>query len=377
MNPSRAPKALLYLLAPAIAGCVASDPLDDLEDPEFRTSEVAEFEPLEVQHLPFDPAEPEPGPVPEPEPEPHGEPIGLEDLVGMPYEEAQSMFFPWIAHYAMDPVPTAGTYNAPEIASSHDGWPVHALQWKAYHESQSFFDIALASLQVITQGIGEYVHAADATHLNNFEASPVFTSDPRGDWQTMLIPDPAVGLTYAALLMHYWDTPVYVDASHNYYTTDPTHAGTVSHTIALQQLTFMFFSTTNLHHACGLTLGAQPAAALNQALNCNHAGILIGDQVSLWNNFFYTCNPCGNSIDFDPNTSLSPASLRDAWIQSWNSPGRIVFDPPDEATEEDLQGLLVLAEALADQILIPDDEGILVPLREGLSEGEEPSRPRG
>jgi len=69
---------------------------------------------------------------------------------------------------------------------------------------------------------------------------------------------------------------------------------------------------------------------------------------------------------------LAPNDLTLAWWSSLGSRGQIVFDPPADATEEDLEGLAVLASALAEQILVEDPEGYLMLMVDVVAEGELP-----
>lgn len=339
MTKCRAPKAFSLLSLLAVSGCVADDPLDDLEL-EFRTTDAIPYEPLPAQPLPFDP---------EPEPEPDPDPIGAEQLVGMHIEELHALQ-PFTVTYQMDPLPSAAfPYGAAQVAAPEDGWPIHALQWKAYHENMPLFDLPLATqLVTMTSGWGEGVDYYDEAYLDYVESTSVFPWDPNGEWQTEVFSGNtgvAVGLAYAALVMHYWDTPVYLDAA-----MPAASQWSGLHTIGLQQLELSIPSAPDLLSACGLQPSDPPSMALSTVVTCQHGATLTNDQVSMWYD-------SGSIPGYQPNVSFHPGLLQYAWDLGT---GRIVFDPPSDVTEEDLEGLHVLAEALAEQLLIPNEDDILV-----------------
>jgi len=275
-------------------------------------------------------------------------------MIGLTLEEVLSSHPSAVVTYAMDPLPSGATpYSAPQIAAYDSGWPAHALQWKDYLTNQSFsFDISAAQAAIMSAfGLGLNVHAINAGSLNTIEAAgAVFSSDPPGTWMEARFTDPATTFAYAALVMHFWDSPVYLDATHNY-----PSGGNFSHAIALQELEFTLPSAPDLLAACGL-----------------HGAVLTDDRVSLWNDNLCIGCPGSNYLPYDPYRVLAPNDLTLAWWSSLGSRGQIVFDPPAEATEEDLEGLAVLASALAEQILVEDPEGYLMLMVDVVPEGELP-----
>jgi hypothetical protein len=332
-------------------GCISSD--DEL----LRAFEDAdELEP-----------EPEPDPKPEPDPEPDPDPIRADKLEGLHIKQL-AQFSPFNVTYEMFPYPSANhPFTGPEIDHVR-GWPVHALQWKDYASGGAFaFDIAGAWTEVnAIPGLPYEVEAADASHLNDLEAGGVvFSADPNGTWMEANFSDPSVGLAYAALVMHFWKSPVYVSALHSY----PPYGTTRSHAIALQRLEFTIPSAPDLLTACGLPANATAATALNTIPNCNHGAVLLADEVSLWNELLLSVPSNPTHASYDPDVNLAPADLITAW---WNGniQGQIVFDPPADATDEDFAGLAVLAEALRDQLLVADDGGYLMLVDEYVAELE-------
>ncbi|MEX1366109.1 MAG: hypothetical protein AB1Z98_23490 [Nannocystaceae bacterium] len=350
-------------LAAGLPACDSSDELDELELHE-RTSEGAmPFEPQAFPH--------EPSPF-EPEPEPEPEPVDAHALVGLTLEEVLAGS-PWTVVYEMDAPPSVThPYGALAIADPDHGWPAHALQWKDYVAGPSYgFDMSAAASAIAgVFGLGYYVSPLDPVSLNAFEGGGVvFSGDPPGDWMQAQFNDPAVGLVYAAMVMHLWGSPVYVDATHNYPVGSGAH-GSYSHTIGLQRLEFTLTSAPDLLTACGLPINATPAAALSVVPTCSHGAILTGDRVSLWNDFGCSSCPGANYVPYDADVAMVPGELVTAWWLSLGNQGQLVFDPPAEATEEDLEGLAVLAEALAEQVLVESDDGTLVLMRDYVAELE-------
>ncbi len=278
-------------------------------------------------------------------------PMDISQLTGMSVIELQALPTVATVQYQMSPLPSAATFNHPTIARPFKGWPVHALQWKDYVSTPSF-DINVAAAEVSSFGnFGYSVYAFDSDLLDDLEAnSAVFASDPSGVWQEEIFTDPAEGLVFAALVMHYWGSPVYKGVQHS---ADPV-ATVITHSIALEMLEFDIPTAADLHAACGLSSNVAPAVALTTIPTCNHGAVLTANQVSLWNE-----TPLSGS--YIANTSIPPLALATAYSVFSGDP--LVFDPPGEVTVEDIEALRVLATALADQVLIPDADGILVPLR--------------
>ena len=343
------PLALLPTLAVGLVAC------DDTEAPdELR------FESLEPAR------EPRPDPDPEPDPDPDPPWRDAYELTGK--HIADLGFLPVVVEH-MDPLPSPTTpYTDPAIAEYDRGWPIHALQWKDHATGNALqFDVADAVAAVAAfPYLGLYVKSIDAARINDIEEgnAPVttqpFSQDPNGVWMETQIYDPAIGLAYAALVMHYWKSPVYLDATHNYL-NDPVITDSFSHTIALELLEFTTGGATDILAACGFPSGASPSYALSNAPNCSSALILSDDLVSLWNDSLCFCS---GWVPYVADVSLSPNELTTAWIGSLGWRGQMVFDPPADASEEDLAGLEILAEALADQIMIPDADGYLVRVRD-------------
>lgn len=343
-------------LMTSLVGGLTSMGCTELDDEQLRSFEDAEQ------------LDPEPEPDPDPEPDPNPEPIPADHLVGLHIKELEQ-FSTSTVTYEMHPYPSVNhPFTAPEIDDDNKGWPVHALQWKDYVSGGAFaFDIAAASAGVSgIPGLGTDVEAVDATHLNGLEANGlVFSADPNGTWMQANFSDPAVGLAYAALVMHFWNSPVYVSGRYHY----PPYGTTMSHVIALQRLEFTLASAPDLLAACGLPANATAATALTTIPSCNHGAILAADEVSLWNQLLLSSPSNPTHAQYDPQVNLDPTDLIGAW---WNGDvqGQIVFDPPGSASKKDLAGLAVLAAALRDQLLVADGDGYLMMIDDYVAELE-------
>ncbi len=357
MKCTAAPTKILLLAValPVIGtGSFACDDREGFADPEMRSFAEA---------LP-----PEREPLPDPDPEPTSSEAA--QWVGYTEEDFNAAS-PWVVVYEMFPLPSVGTpYSGPEIADPNHGWPVHALQWKTYlHGSWSGVAAAYAAVSAIS-GLGRHVSGADEASLDAIEAGgAVFTGNPNGTWMEVQFNDPATTFVYAALVMQYWNSPVYLDATHNYPVGSSAY-GSYSHSIALERIELTLQNAPDLLTSCGLPAGAPASVALTTVVNCNHAALLTDNLVSLWNDRLCIGCPGTNYVPYDPDVSLSTFDLVTAWWASLGNRGQIVFDPPEEATEEDLLGLAVLAEALADQLLVEGLNGELVLVRDVVVEPE-------
>lgn len=299
------------------------------------------------ERTPHEPLEPSPPPV---------EPVGIEDLVGLPYEEVLQA---GVATVSYEMSHRNANFSAPEISEPRRGWPVYALQWKdhASGNAHSFDASEVMDLQVYTtyfSGFSNEVSAGDEVYLNDLEAtSTVFSSDPAGTWMYAHFPNKAEGFVFAALVMHYWHSPVFFESG----ALDAASSNYLWH-VVMEELTFTIPSAANLHAACGLPTSAAPSVALSMVPTCNHGAILDSGVVTQW------MQPLGSPV-YLPNLTRTGGFLGTAYDTTWSGVnGELIFDPPAEATTEDLMGLFVLAEALAPQVLVADGSGLLVPLSE-------------
>ena len=346
--------ALALVLAVNATGCTD---LEADDDDQFRDS-FAQLDP-----------EPEPKqPPPDPHPTPSPDPISAEHLVGKHIEDVLATSS-WVDSYTMSPYPSASTpFNVG--ADPWYEWPLHAMEWKDYASGQSYqFDFAAAEAAVDNSPsyIGTSVHAGDIVELDDMlTQGVVFHNYPGGQWMEATFTDPAEGLVFAALVMHFWRTPVYSAAEHFDH---QTNGSVMSHTVALQQLEFTLVSAPDIFAACGLSKAtATTTTSLGVVPYCDHATILTGDEVSLWNSIW---GAPSSWTPYQANVQLAASDLIAAYNNNYmGEQGQLVFDPPSEANEEDLAGLAVLAEALADQTLVADADGTLVMLRDYLGQPE-------
>lgn len=309
---------------------------------------------------PISPKHPEPGPGDDPDPDPDPPPVPAEKLEGLHIKQLAGLFD--TVSYEMSFRPSSHTYAGPEIEDGREGWPAHGMQWKSYEHGDSV-NLAVASTSIAADpnDFGQSVLPGDAGHMNDLEAvgSGVFTdivglpTDPHGSWLETSIPGSAQAFAYAALVMHFWRSPVYLGGSHLFL--EPALQGNISETIALQQLSFDVPTGTDLLSTCGIPSGLSPAASLGLVLNCNQGFTLNGGETSTWNGFLYYNVP----VEFVPNYTMDAATLIAAH-QSALATRHMVFDPPEEATDEDLLAIRVMSEALAGQMMLVDEDGILI-----------------
>ncbi|MEM7153708.1 MAG: hypothetical protein AAF799_12750 [Myxococcota bacterium] len=359
--------ALLAALPTLSVTSVACDSGEEADDLEMRILEARQ--------------ERMPAPTPEPEPEP--EPVTPEALIGLSLEEAESMLA-WNVIYEMDRLPSAVLpYTAAPIQNLSKGWYAHAMQWKEY-STRSFVGNVLGSTVYALdlnaafsymQGNGLYhwsVGTQSEVRANALEAgptswngAPIFNADPPGTWMFHNEPDPAKGLVYAALVMHYWGSPVYHNAS--YVQSSAYNAeGSIIRTIALEELEFML-NAPDLLSACLLPQSTSPSVALSTVPNCaGSTAVLHDDIVATWN---ISTPWTANFVPYEEAISLDPAHLIQAWNHS-STLGNLVFDPPADATDEDFAALDMIAEAMKDQVLIEDESGTLVRLSDYAAEME-------
>ncbi|MGH1342075.1 MAG: hypothetical protein ACRBN8_11015 [Nannocystales bacterium] len=295
--------------------------------------------------------------------DPDLDPIDASELVGLTIEDLHAMSFNYDT-YVMSERPTSITYTAPQIASVRNGgWPLHALQWKDYLTSTpqtSTFDIPAATAAISASQDFHSVEVDSAPALNALEAGVAFTGpDPAGDWMYINISSPAVAFAYAALVMHHWGSPVYVAGWLQHPAGSPNRVSR----IALQELTFQLPpSVVDLFDSCGLLSTDPPSVALAAPPICANAMVLHHDEVTTWQESQWGT---GAYTPFLPNYFLDPVVLASAMTTVGPVlQGNVVFDPPDEVTEEELEGVLVLAEALSEQLLIEGEDGRLVLLKE-------------
>ena len=340
-RPTATPLLLALAITANLAAC--SDVEDDVT---FRDSDVLDEIDPDLQ----------------PDPEPQPDPVKAEALVGMHIDDFHTISA-FVDSYEMFPYPSAAyPFNA--AADLWYEWPLHAMEWKDHASGYAHnFDLAAAEAAVDNSptNLGFSVKPGDIIELDGMEAGGVvFSSDPSGTWMQANFTDPAQGLVFAALVMHHWKTPVYSASEHFDH---QTNGSVMSHAVALQRLQFTLVSAPNLFAACGLDKQtATPTDSLGNVPYCNHGAVLTGDQVSLWNSIW---GAPGSWTPYEANVNLTPNDLVAAYNNNYmGMQGQLVFDPPGDASQEDIAGLAVLAHELADQTLVEGDDGYLVMLRD-------------
>jgi hypothetical protein len=254
-------------------------------------------------------------------------------------------------------------YSASEI-DTHHGWAVHAMQWKQHHAQVWWADLAVAR-----QNAPGFPDCSDVPLLEQLEstAAPVVfrdisgvAVDPPGDWMCTSTSDPATAAIYAALVMHYWKSPVYVP-----WEGDDSAYGGFSYNLdaVWQLLRFNFLGHVDLHDYCGLSPADPPSAVLAavQGGQCATTGIpLVTAEISAWSDLFL-CN-CPQQFYFE-DYWVPGAHLLSGYGNSYAQADDLVFDPPG-ASREDLVALWEASTILARHVLVEGDAGLLIPLSE-------------
>ncbi|MEL6343797.1 MAG: hypothetical protein AAFV53_11740 [Myxococcota bacterium] len=134
---------------------------------------------------------------------------------------------------------TCRTYMMDEYAQSYvtshiddaGDWGHHALEWKGNRLKRADVgaDYFPAQAELNSPPIWD-VECSDATTLNNLEKPTTFIyedssgspTDPYGDWICVTDNDAKTGAIVAALGIHYWGSPSYLDV-HGYDNTNMTY----------------------------------------------------------------------------------------------------------------------------------------------------------
>lgn len=243
------------------------------------------------------------------------------------------------------------------------GWSRYAALWKA------FVDQNVGSVDVLSAYVGSnHDILLGAEHPLNTHESLHFTGiwgthyDPVGVWMSVDIDDSLTGLAYAAIVMHYWHSPVFFSGK-----WEPplflAPSGAWYQELALEQIDFYSPTHTSLHDACGISPTASATDALSQIQSCNFGGLSVTRGiVTAWLGDYSPMN----SPALLHHATISGSDLHAAYAAGYHwgpsSPsgrvGELIFDPPPEADEEEIAAVLNLAEFVADEIRaqVPEEE---------------------
>jgi hypothetical protein len=257
-------------------------------------------------------------------------------------------------------------YKTDGINSHQNMWALHALQWKAYvHETVaggSFNEGLISQAELDSQAYPLTVASEScnvrANFLNDLESRPnVYTSntgapvDPNGSWLCVDESDLAFvnvnpsleGAIIAALNMHFWKTPTYVDIS----------GGGFCHAVAPAQCSI------EQTHATKAVIGKVTLCTKHDDPNTPPPPpptTVCGWNSASWSNLIDISDDCENNIDLYSVTfsffsdfgeyfnqdlyTSSPA----VWASIYGPPSTLVFDPPPGVTNEDIQNLVEAAD---------------------------------
>jgi hypothetical protein len=257
----------------------------------------------------------------------------------------------FFAHYSMN---AAGANYNDYLLQVVGGWARYAGQWKSYVDPL----VGTVDLFCTYAGGGFRPLLGAEVTLDHHEAT-CFTDlwgtqyDPNGTWMSADIDDPLTGLAFAALVMHYWGSPVFF--SGDWRPTWYAPAGSWYHQIALEQLTFQIPGAPDLHSACGISPNTPAVPALADIQSCNLHGVTIeAGVVSAW---LGDLSPI-TAPSYLHHVNISGGDLLNAYAAGFNwtlnNPsgrvGELVFDPPAEAGPEEIAAVLSLAQFMADEL---------------------------
>ncbi|PRQ04987.1 hypothetical protein [Enhygromyxa salina] len=235
------------------------------------------------------------------------------------------------------------------------GWSRYAALWK------SFIDANVGSVHVAhcyggnnlrpLLGAEQSLESHEANFFTDIWGDPY---DPNGTWMSADINDPLTGLAFAAIVMHYWQSPVF-------FTGDwapplsIAPSGSWYSDIALESIRFRSNTHSSLHAACGISSTVSASTALSQIQGCSFAGLSVEDAVvTAWLGDY---SP-SNAPVLLHHQSINAGDLLGAYARGFsyshgNSSGRVgelVFDPPPEADPEEVAAVYALAEFIAAEI---------------------------
>ena len=252
-------------------------------------------------------------------------------------------------------------YKTDGINSEPNMWALHALQWKAYvHEAVdggSFNEGLISQAELDSQAYPLTVPTESCTvradFLNDLESRPnVYTSntgapvDPNGSWTCVDESDlssdnPSVeAAIIAALNMHFWKTPTYVDTDTEFLWNKYTRVKAAIGKVTL----------CTKHY----NQNAPPPPPPTTVCGWNNAN---------WSDLIDISDDCEDNIDlysisigsfglvryplWDPyGVYYKQWYLNDASWESWfgPNPSTLVFDPPAGTTKEDIHNLVEAAK---------------------------------
>ncbi|MEM7155267.1 MAG: hypothetical protein AAF799_20635 [Myxococcota bacterium] len=232
-------------------------------------------------------------------------------------------------------------------------WDHYGYKWKSLHDtnvgavlhgSQALHSLPYTPRAGVESGLNvNETHAYTNTMGGQYDAA--------GSWHSRDIDDPMTGLVFAALVMHYFDSPVLLSGAW----TPPkavAPSGTWYQTIALESLVFEVPGASSLHAACGLNPAATPVQAAASLSSCNlSSGKLVSATASLW----VGANSPSGAPDFMMHRPLSGAALLDAYAAGFSygptnpsgQGGEMVFSAPDNVTPQDIAALVTMAGVIA------------------------------
>jgi hypothetical protein len=296
-------------------------------------------------------------PIPAPSPTTPPSPANPIELAILDDDEDPPDLPSWCESFSMSEFDR--DYKTDGINSHPDMWALHALQWKAYvHETVdggSFNEGLISQDELNSQAYpltSEYQSCTvRADFLNDLESRPnVYTSntgapvDPNGSWTCVDESDlssdnPSLeGAIIAALNMHFWKTPTYVDIKDTFFTWYTTKAVIEKVTLCTKH------DDPN----------SPPPPPPTTVCGWNNAN---------WSDLIDISDDCEDNIDLHSVTFSfftevkDPDPFRggyfkqnfymdhpDSWEWIYGAPSTLIFDPPAGTTKEDIHNLVEAAK---------------------------------
>jgi hypothetical protein len=277
--------------------------------------------------------------------------VALMQRMKQPFEPPHSA----LVTYSMSASGANYNHSGMEIS-----WERYAAQWKAYIDTQ------VGSVDLAQCYNANSLPLLGAENQLNYNEAHLFTNtsgslyDPVGTWMSEDIDDPMTGFAFAAMVMHYWHSPVFFTGAWE-PSVQQAPAGSWFGEIALERLTFDVPTAPDLHSACGISPNAPAVQALAAIQSCDLTGVTLdGAVVTVWEGLFSTgptmlhhAPITGTELVAAYLAGLSlPPGYHVQYPNGWSGGrvGELIFDPPAEASEEEIAAVRALADVLADEL---------------------------
>lgn len=240
-------------------------------------------------------------------------------------------------------------YETSDIDSSYMKWGLHALQWKGYNHISAggTFDAWLAnSLGPPSGNWPDSVKCVHKDALNTLEQSNIYDVDPIGTWMCVSEPDAHAGAVTAAMNMHYWKTPTYLDAR-GYLTDDIIGTFSIVGAV-IEKVTLCAAGASPPHVVCNwdtidwtTNLGTITPCAASLALDSVEVGAFVDIITGGTGQTYFHSHNVVDGADW--------ANHYGDWAQSNN--WDLVFDPPVGTSDETIARIQKVARETTNSLI--------------------------